>query len=52
MDFGKFRRTAFDVSTGMDLKKPRSIAWVQVAVVGLKHAACRNLIADVVICPV
>jgi hypothetical protein len=44
MDFGKCRHTAFAVSTGMDLKKPWSIAWVQVAVVGLKHAVCRNLL--------
>jgi hypothetical protein len=40
------------VRSGIDLKEPVSTAFVQVAVVQLKHTAWRNLMALVLICGV
>ena len=42
---GRYLRTALDVRPGHVVKNLWSMACVQVAIVGLKHARCKNLMS-------
>ena len=48
---GRYLRTASDVSPGHVVKNPWSIAWVQVEIVGLKHARCKNAMSFIFFFP-